>query len=63
MTTLGREGDSLGIIKVIEIWLYYQMVQTQTRIHSEELEVENSLACWDPKRSPSSGQKTRPDDS
>ena len=28
---LGKKGDSLGIVKEIEIWLYYQMVY-ETRI-------------------------------
>ena len=36
---MGGEGDPLGIVQEIEIWLYYQMVNAQTRICPGE---------WDP---------------
>ena len=31
---LGGKGDPMGIVQETEIWSYYQMVYTQTRICS-----------------------------
>ena len=32
-TRLGREDDPLGTVQEIEIWPYYQMVNTSIRIY------------------------------
>ena len=30
---VGREDDTLGIVQEIQIWLYYYIVDVQTRIY------------------------------
>ena len=59
---IGGEGDPLGIVQEIEIWQYYQMVHTQTRIIAAEWDALDSLGFWDIKKWPNPDQKTRPRD-
>ena len=58
--TMGGEGDRLGIMKEIYIWLYNQMVYAQTRICLGEWDSQNSLVFWDMNESSNPGQKSRP---
>ena len=41
---LVREGNLVGIVQTIEFCPYYQIVNTQTRIHPRKGDVLNSLA-------------------
>ena len=55
----GGKGDPLRIVREIQIWPYYQMVYTPTRICLSEWDTQNSLGFWDTNGSPKSIQKTR----
>ena len=57
--TMEWEVDPLRIVQEIEICPYYQIVCAQTRIHSGEWDVQNSLGFSDTNRLPNLGQKTR----
>ena len=55
---LGGENYPLGIVQEIEIWPYYQMLYTQTRICPGKWDTHNSLEFCDTINSPNPGQKT-----
>ena len=61
-TRLGGKGDPQGIVQKIEIWPWYQMVYTQTRINSGEWDAQNSLGFWNTNRSLNHRQKFRSND-
>ena len=57
MTLLDGKGDPLRIEQEIKIWLYYEIVYTQTRICPKEWYTKNSLGFWDTNRSFNFSQK------
>ena len=46
-TWLGGKGDPQGTEQEIEIWLYYQMIYVQNRIHPGEWDTQYSQGFWD----------------
>ena len=58
-----RKGDPLGIVQVIKILTYKQMVYIQPRIYAEKWDTQNSRGFWDTDGLPELDQTTWPNDS
>ena len=52
------EGNPLGIVQEVLIWLYEQMVNSLLRIRPKKYETQTSLGFWDTNGSPNLGQTT-----
>ena len=59
---MSGEGDPLGIVQEVELWLYERMVYVQTRICPRKWDAQNSLGFWYTNGSLNLDQKTRPCD-
>ena len=59
MKWFDAEGDPLGIVQEIEIWLYKQTEDASTRFGPRKWDAQNNLGFWDRNRSPNPSQKKK----